>query len=145
MLDDDDNAFKRFIEEDLNFDMPIEDAPPVSDTALYMALPPDERLYPNLSRDIGEILALLEHEDIGSNYYSQCLTSLELETRAELERLISRRLRPGLPTSLSDKQLRSIIAYSMTMGWLVLSALQEKSQDDDGGLDLGDDLDNLEF
>lgn len=141
---DDLNAFRKFIEDELDLSaLPEEDT---SDP--FAKLDEGRKLYglvtPSLDRakleqDIQRIWTALQKTERAGLNPMYLVTPIEEETRSILRELILASLRPNVP-ALSDDQLRDIISYSITSGWLVLASLL--SQYEDGFNDSDDSTDD---
>jgi hypothetical protein len=120
------DAFRKFIDESLDLAglersrTPPEGAPDL--TGYNPALADHEAL----TRDIRQAWNRLHREKPGQSYWAFRLSPLELETRGVLEEMILARLQKRFTSVPTEGDLRLMIAYTMTLSWLILSVLEEK-------------------
>jgi hypothetical protein len=127
------SAFRRFIEEDLDLDGldddPLDDLISTSLQNIGYIPAPGYRM--TLKRNVWEIWSALQKGNPGTQYWASQLTSFERDTRSILQELVFKTVRRTYPDALTDQQMRSIVAYSMTLGWLVMAALLERYGDEE--------------
>lgn len=126
------SAFRLFIEEDLDLeglDDPLDDLIATSLQNIGYIPAPGYRL--TLKQNVWEIWSALQKGNPGSQYWASQLTSFERDTRTILQELVFKTVRRTYPDALTDQQMRSIVAYSMTLGWLVMAALLQRYDDDE--------------
>lgn len=129
MLDGDDrDAFRKFIDASLDLaGLPLErrQTPPdgAPDLTRYNPALAD---YEAFVWDIQQVWKKLHREKPGQTTWGSRLTPLELETRGVLQEMILSRLQKRFASVPSETDLRSMIAYTMTLSWLILNALEEK-------------------
>jgi hypothetical protein len=98
-----------------------EDSPPMP--VSFSVSNPREDWYPGLKERIRGVWTDLHKEPIQRNYWAQYLTPLEQDSRPVLETLILEKVRKNFPANPNDHEMRSIIAYSMTISWLIMAAI----------------------
>ena len=126
--DGDLSAFRKFIEESLDVAGLGDSAhrvPPdsMSDLMRYNLALADHRAF---QRDIRQAWNALHREKPSQTYWGFRLTPLQLETRVIVQEMILARLQKRFSSTPTEDELRSMIAYTMSLSWLILGALQDK-------------------
>ena len=125
-------AFRKFIEEDLDIDGLADPLDELISTSLHnIGYIPAPGYRGTLKRNVWEIWSVLQKGNPGTQYWASQLTSFERDTRTILQELVFKTVRRTYPEALTDQQMRSIVAYSMTLGWLVMAALLQRYGDDE--------------
>lgn len=126
------SAFRSFIEQDLDIDSLPDPLDDLITTSLHnIGTIPAPGYRATLKRDVWEIWTALQKANPGSQYWASQLTSFERDTRTILQELVFKTVRRTYPDALTDQQMRSVVAYSMTLGWLVMAALLERYAPDE--------------
>ena len=148
-MDDDLSAFRKFIEEALDLTGCGEDdsewllPEDIADLTHYHPALADHATF---RRDVRQVWNALHREQPGQTYWGFRLTPLELETRGVLEAMILAAVQKRFPPVNSPEALQSVIAYTMTLSWLIRDALEEKYAPPDEGDDISPtDLSDFEF
>jgi hypothetical protein len=119
------SAFRKFIDDSLNIagigDSPIPKG--MSDFTRYNPALGDHKA---LQRDIRQAWNALHREQPGKTYWGYRLTPLELETQGILQEMILTQLQKRFTGAPTEDDLRSMIAYTMSLSWLILGVLEEK-------------------
>jgi hypothetical protein len=146
---DDLSAFRKFIEEVLDLaGLDGDDGEPLrlEDMADWSRYHPALADHTTFRRDVRQAWNALHREKPGQTYWADRLTPLELETRGVLQELLLLSVRKRFPPIDSEDTLRSVIAYTMTLSWLIRDALEEKYAPPDEGDDISStDLSDFEF
>lgn len=144
------SSFRHFIEEDLDLEGlpdPLDDL--IATSLQNIGYLPAPGYRATLKRNIWEIWSALQKSNPGSQYWASQLTSFERDTRGILQELVFKTVRRTYPEALTDQQMRSVVAYSMTLGWLVMAALLERysadEEDDEADADFPPDARDIPF
>lgn len=138
---DDLSTFRKFIEAYLNLNA-LPDPPR---ERMHLGYLPDESHYATLPRDVRQVMDKLMQANPGRQYWVEYLTTFEKEVRGILQDEILIRVRRAFPETPTDQEMRSIIAFSMTLGWLVMNDLTEMYlADDSENSGDGDDVSDLD-
>jgi hypothetical protein len=135
------SVFRRFIEDSLDLsDFFTEDTDEDSIRELdkgrnLIGFVPDSFEPENLEQAIKRIWTSLQAEKPGPRYWQHHLSSLERDTRVILQELLLTNLYCHFNGPLTEQQFRSVIAYSMTAGWLVMGGLLAEYAPDDIDMD----------
>ncbi len=131
-MNDDMDAFRRFIEESLNLDGLGESDKPLN--RLSPGYAPTSKRYATLPQDLRASWNELQQQGIDLDYLGSMLTDFERRVRSGLQDELVALLGRYFADRLSDAELRGL----MTAGWLVLGQLSAKYADEDAADDMSD-------